>query len=98
MGAVLGFGLFWAIGRLYAAWRGVEGLGLGDAKLLAAAGAWLGPPGLAPTILVAASLGLAAAWLTGRRRGGDAIAFGPFLALACWMLLLWQLAGFEGGF
>lgn len=98
MGAVLGFGLFWAIGRLYAAWRGVEGLGLGDAKLLAAAGAWLGPPGLAPTILVAATLGLAAAWLTGRRRGGDAIAFGPFLALACWLLLLWQLAGFEGGF
>ncbi|MEZ5857769.1 MAG: prepilin peptidase [Geminicoccaceae bacterium] len=97
LGAGLGFALFWAIGRLYAAWRGQEGLGLGDAKLLAAAGAWLGPPGLAPTILVAAITGLVAAWLGGRRRGGDAIAFGPFLALACWLLLLRQLAGSQGG-
>lgn len=98
VGAVLGFALFWAIGRLYTAWRGREGLGLGDAKLLAAAGAWLGPMGLAPTILVAALTGLAAAWLTGRRQGGDAIAFGPFLAPACWLLLFGRLAGFEGGF
>ncbi len=93
IGAGLGFALFWAIGRLYALWRGQQGLGLGDAKLLAAAGAWLGPLGLAPTILVAATTGLAAAWLTGRRQGSDAIAFGPFLALAFWLLLLWRLAG-----
>lgn len=94
VGGVLGFTLFWAIGRLYALWRGREGLGLGDAKLLAAAGAWLGPWGLAPTILVAAITGLVAAWLGGRRQGGDAIAFGPFLALAFWLLLLRQLSSF----
>ncbi len=94
LGAVLGFALFWAIGRLYARWRGREGLGLGDAKLLAAAGAWLGPAGLAPTLLLAATTALGAAWLTGRRKAGDAIAFGPFLALALWLLLARRLAGF----
>lgn len=44
LASALGFSLsLWAVARLYRALRGFDGLGLGDAKLLAAAGAWLGP-------------------------------------------------------
>lgn len=93
LGALCGFGLFYGVGRLYAAWRGRAGLGLGDAKLLAALGAWLGVEGLAPLILIAALSGLGAALLTGKRQAQDAIAFGPFLALAGGGLVWWRLLG-----
>jgi prepilin signal peptidase PulO-like enzyme (type II secretory pathway) len=52
LGAASGFLVFYLVARLYAAWRGRPGLGLGDAKLLAALGAWLGVAGLAPLILI----------------------------------------------
>lgn len=74
--------------------RGREGLGAGDAKLLAAAGAWLGLALLPWVVLLAAVAGLAAAlaWaLTGRRiDAGTALPFGPWLALALWVLWLCQ--------
>lgn len=91
LGAALGFGLLYLVDRLYAAWRGRAGLGLGDAKLLAALGAWLGAESLAPLILAAALAGLGWALATGRRRAADAIAFGPFLALAGGGLVWWRL-------
>jgi leader peptidase (prepilin peptidase)/N-methyltransferase len=91
LGAALGFLLLWACGRLYLAWRGRHGLGLGDAKLLGALGAWLGVSGLAPVILLAALSALAFALGTGLRRLQDAVAFGPWLALAGGGLLWWRL-------
>lgn len=91
LGAALGFALLYLVDRLYARWRGRAGLGLGDAKLLAALGAWLGADSLAPLILAAALAGLGWALATGRRRGTDAIAFGPFLALAGGGLVWWRL-------
>jgi leader peptidase (prepilin peptidase) / N-methyltransferase len=91
LGAVAGFLVFYLVARLYAAWRGRPGLGLGDAKLLAALGAWLGVAGLAPLILIAALAGLGFALASGKRRPEDAIAFGPCLALAGGGLLWWQL-------
>ena len=57
-GALLGFAVFAGIARLYRAFRGVEGLGLGDAKLFAAAGAWLSWWGLPSVLLIAALSGL----------------------------------------
>ena len=90
-GAVLGFGLLFATARLYAAWRGREGLGLGDAKLLAALGAWLGVADLALVVLGGALSALVFALLTGRRRAEDSLAFGPWLALAGGGLLWWRL-------
>jgi leader peptidase (prepilin peptidase) / N-methyltransferase len=91
LGAALGFLSFAAVGRLYLAWRGRVGLGGGDAKLLAALGAWLGLEGVAPGILGAALLGLGFALLSGSRRADDALAFGPWLAIAGGGLFWWQL-------
>lgn len=85
-GAAIGYALFAAIGWGFFRWRGVEDLGLGDAKLLAAGGAWTGVETL-PWIVLLATLGaLVAALSTGAGRGVR-IAFEPWLALAigiCW--------------
>ena len=81
-----------AVAVLYRLWRGREGLGRGDAKLLAASGAWLGADALPQVILFAALFALTAAGclrLTGVRLGvQSALPFGPFLALATWLLWL----------
>jgi leader peptidase (prepilin peptidase)/N-methyltransferase len=90
--AALGYGGFWALNAVYNALRGHDGLGGGDAKLLAAAGAWLGIALLPDEILVAALLALAA--VSARRLSGETldreahIAFGPALALALFGLRL----------
>ncbi len=74
--------------------RGREGLGAGDAKLLAAAGAWLGLAPLPWVVLLAASAGLVAAlvWMAAGRRidAGTALPFGPWLAAAIWAVWLYQ--------
>lgn len=95
IGAVAGFLIFWIVGALFHQIRGIEGLGLGDAKLLAAIGAWLGWQAIAPTVLVAALIGLAGAFtfrLTGKEiTGTTPIAFGPALAVSGVLILI--LAG-----
>ncbi|MBV8094170.1 MAG: prepilin peptidase [Acetobacteraceae bacterium] len=86
--AVAGYGSFRAIEVTYRWLRGREGLGQGDAKLMAAAGAWVGLESLATLVLVAALIGLAVA--IGLRIGGrvidrqTAIPFGPALCVATW--------------
>ena len=92
-GAAIGWVLFWALARLYRAVRRRDGLGEGDAKLLAAAGAWVGWQGLGPVLLTAALAGLALA-LARRAAGAQvgattAIPFGPPLALATWLVWLY---------
>lgn len=89
VGAAAGFLVLAGIRWLYARTRGVEGLGLGDAKLAAAAGAWLGWAALPWLLLFAASTALVVALIVHRRLRGDlAVPFGPALALAFWGLLL----------
>lgn len=92
LAAVFGFGLFAGLALGYRHLRGREGLGLGDAKLLAAAGAWVGLQGLPSVILISAlgALGLALAM---RFRGAkltaeSRIAFGPWLAASFWLVWL----------
>ena len=86
LGVGIGYGAFWALNVLFRAWRGRDGIGMGDAKLAAALGAWIGWTGLPFAALIASALGLA--FVAGRRVAGremgaqDALAFGPFLALA----------------
>jgi leader peptidase (prepilin peptidase)/N-methyltransferase len=74
--------------------RGRDGLGAGDAKLLAAAGAWLGLAALPWVVLLASSTALLAALalsLAGHRLDRtSAIPFGPFLSLALWLCWLGQ--------
>jgi leader peptidase (prepilin peptidase)/N-methyltransferase len=92
IGAACGYLSLRLVAATYRVLRGRDGLGLGDADLMAAAGAWLGWAMLPATIVVAASCGLIAvlvARLAGKRiDAATAIPFGPFLALAFWGLYL----------
>ena len=95
-----GFLLLRAVALGYRALRGREGMGGGDAKLLAAAGAWTGPDGLPAVLLLAAALGLALA-LVERLRGRSvtattAVPFGPGLALATWAAWLAEARPWSG--
>jgi leader peptidase (prepilin peptidase) / N-methyltransferase len=85
-------GAFILIAGLAAAYqrlRGRQGLGLGDAKLFAAAGSWLGAEPLSHVLLWAAASALAAVAVAALRGGAltreTRIAFGPFLAFGFWM-------------
>jgi leader peptidase (prepilin peptidase)/N-methyltransferase len=93
LAAVLGYLALFATARGYRRLRGREGLGLGDAKLLAALGAWLGLSGLPIVLVLAACSGLLAAGLAtlfGRRvTAATAIPFGPFLAATGWLTWLY---------
>jgi leader peptidase (prepilin peptidase)/N-methyltransferase len=84
-GALLGGLLLLAIATAFRRLRGVEGLGLGDVKFMAGAGAWTGWQGIGPTVFVAATTALA--WLALRRLSGAAhhrntpLPFGPYLCI-----------------
>ncbi|WP_345811828.1 A24 family peptidase [Paraburkholderia sp. PREW-6R] len=84
LGAIFGYLVLWAVHWLFRLVRGVEGMGYGDFKLLAALGAWLGWAALPQIVLIAAVagavVGLAATW-RGRMRFEEPLPFGPFLAV-----------------
>ena len=90
-GAAAGYLSLWTVYQVFKRLTGKEGMGFGDFKLLAALGAWLGWQALLPLVLLASlsgavvGLGLRA---TGRLQVGQAIPFGPYLALAGFMALL----------
>jgi prepilin signal peptidase PulO-like enzyme (type II secretory pathway) len=104
--AIIGEGLVWRLFSAgvglavilladhgYRAWRGISGIGLGDAKLFAAAGAWLGAEALPTVLLWSCALALVVlllARLSGRPvTAQTAIPFGSFLAFGTW--LVWCL-------
>jgi leader peptidase (prepilin peptidase) / N-methyltransferase len=93
LGAAAGFVGFVAIAWLYRRLREREGLGRGDAKLLGAGGAWLGWQALPSVVALAAVVALAVALagtLLGAKLGATTrIAFGPYLALAIWLVWLY---------
>ena len=84
-GAVAGYLSLWAVYWAFKLATGKEGMGYGDFKLFAALGAWFGWLALAPLILLASTIGAAvgiAMKLRGALREGGVVPFGPFLALA----------------
>jgi len=95
IGAGLGYTVFVVVEIGFRRLRGKDGLGRGDAKLLAAGGAWCGWTGLSFIVLIASLLGIIAACLPMFKNHEDGwIPFGPFLALA--IFIVWtaqKLAG-----
>jgi leader peptidase (prepilin peptidase) / N-methyltransferase len=92
IGAAAGFIAFALLATLYRLLRGRDGLGLGDAKLLGAMGAWVSWQGLPTIILYASIAGLGMAlWLFWRQQltATSRIAFGAPLALAGWLVWLY---------
>lgn len=89
IGALTGYAIFVAIELGFKHIRGKDGLGRGDAKLLAAGGAWCGWLALPYIVLIGSGLGLIAMlWPSLRKSSeGGIIPFGPFLALA--ILIVW---------
>jgi leader peptidase (prepilin peptidase) / N-methyltransferase len=82
-GALVG-AVFWLLRRLYFAFRGIQGLGMGDVKFLGAAGIWVGIAGIPMLLLVATITALAcvgAVQFSGRAlTARTSMSFGPFLA------------------
>jgi leader peptidase (prepilin peptidase) / N-methyltransferase len=91
IGAIAGYLSLWTVYHLFRLLTGKEGMGYGDFKLLAALGAWLGWRMLLPTVLIAAAVGAVAGIALLAARGQNRstpIAFGPFLAAAGWLMLM----------
>ena len=92
VGALAGYLSLWLVYHLFRLLTGKEGMGYGDFKLLAALGAWLGwqmlPLIILLSSLVGAMTGLAMIGLK-RHRSSQPMPFGPFIALAGWVALLW---------
>jgi prepilin signal peptidase PulO-like enzyme (type II secretory pathway) len=92
LGACLGFGLLWILNSGYRLLKGRNGIGMGDAKLLAALGAWLGWSALPSILLIASLIGLMGGiiWLKWRNlQLQQAFPFGPFIVIAGIIELLW---------
>jgi leader peptidase (prepilin peptidase) / N-methyltransferase len=83
LGAIAGYLTLWCVHWLFRLVRGIDGMGYGDFKLLAALGAWLGWAALPQIVLISAVagavVGLLATW-RGRMRFEEPLPFGPFLA------------------
>jgi len=93
LGAAAGFLAIVVVRKAYWMLRKREGIGLGDAKLLAAAGAWVSWEGLPSVVLVAALGGLASTLLQHRRKATirltDRVPFGAFLCVGFWVVWLY---------
>ncbi|ROQ30753.1 prepilin peptidase [Gallaecimonas pentaromativorans] len=91
IGAALGYLSLWSVYWVFKLLTGKEGMGYGDFKLLAALGAWLGPWMLPQIILLSSVFGLF--WgiygALRSKKGSQPMPFGPFLAAAGWVALMW---------
>ncbi len=92
IGAMLGYGILWIIFISFKLLTGKEGMGYGDFKLLAMLGAWLGWEMLPLIVLLSSMLGSVigvSLILTGKQGRNKPIPFGPYLAVAGWIALIW---------
>jgi len=92
IGAIVGYLSLWTIYWLFKLITGKEGMGYGDFKLLALLGAWMGWQILPVIILMSSFVGAVVGITLIISRGHDRnvpIPFGPYLAAAGWLSLLW---------
>jgi leader peptidase (prepilin peptidase)/N-methyltransferase len=97
-GAIGGYLSLWSVYWLFKLVTGKEGMGYGDFKLLAMLGAWGGWQVLPLTILLSSLVGAVLGLIMLRLRNAETstpIPFGPYLAIAGWIALLWgsQITG-----
>lgn len=95
LGAAFAAGAFLALRWFYRLLRDRDGLGLGDVKLAAVAGAWLGAPATPIAIELAALAAIVAYWARQRRKGRPLrstarLPFGAFFAPAIWIVCIFQ--------
>lgn len=91
-GTIAGYLALWSVYIVFKLATGKEGMGHGDFKLLAMLGAWLGWQALPVIILVSSLLGSVVGIgliLFGGHKKSQPIPFGPYLALAGWISLLY---------
>lgn len=97
IGALGGLMFVIIVRHIYGMIRHQEGIGLGDAKLLAAAGAWVSWEGLPSVVAIGALAGLAGALLRRMRKASisltDRVPFGAFLCLGIWIVWLYGPLG-----
>lgn len=92
IGAAVGYLSLWSVFWLFKLVTGKDGMGYGDFKLLAALGAWMGWQAIPLIILLSSVVGMVVgvSLIILQRRGRDTpIPFGPYLAMAGWISLLW---------
>ena len=92
LGIALGAGLLGAVAAGYRLMTGVDGMGMGDVKLLAMIGAFLGWQAVLPVVFIGSVVGTAIGIPFMLLKGGDgkfAIPFGPFLSLGAIVHLFW---------
>ena len=92
IGAIAGYMTLWLVYHAFRLITGKEGMGYGDFKLLALFGAWLGWQILPVILFLASVVGAILGLILIKFRGHDAdvpIPFGPYLAIAGWIALLW---------
>lgn len=105
-GAIAGYLILWSIYHLFRMLTGKEGMGYGDFKLLAALGAWMGWQMLPIVVLFSSVVGAVVGLVlmgTGKLKKDKPMPFGPFIAAAGWIALIWgeQITDFysrSGGF
>jgi leader peptidase (prepilin peptidase)/N-methyltransferase len=92
IGAIAGYMSLWTIYQAFKLLTGKEGMGFGDFKLLALLGAWMGWQALPMIVLLSSAVGAILGGALIAIRGRDSqtpMPFGPFLAIAGWIALLW---------
>lgn len=92
IGAITGYFALWLVYHLFRLATGKEGMGYGDFKLMAALGAWFGWQILPLVILLASVVGAISGLLLmglGVIKRENPIPFGPFIAAAGWIALIW---------
>jgi len=91
-GAIGGYLVLWTIYHLFRLLTGKEGMGYGDFKLLAALGAWMGWQMLPLIVLLSSVVGAVVGLVlmaTGKLQRDKPMPFGPFIAAAGWIALIW---------
>ncbi len=92
LGALFGYFLLWGIARIFYLITGKEGLGQGDAELLAFIGSYLGIIGCWMTLLLGSITGSIAGIIYLLATGSKKIPFGPFLGLGAMTYALLKTA------